>query len=87
MSWFDRVAMNYTIYTMSCNFATHEICLLALMTYKYNELQRSNATQKLSCKASCKTTFFHNDFINKKDHPNHNRHVEIDLSKMIESSF
>jgi len=28
--------------------------------YKYNELQVSNATQKLSCKANCKTPFlFH----------------------------
>ncbi len=43
---------------MSCNFATHATYLLALTTYKYNELQISSATQKLSCKASYKTPFF-----------------------------
>jgi hypothetical protein len=43
---------------VSCNFPTHAICLLALMTYEYSELQVSFATQKLSCKASCKTPFF-----------------------------
>ncbi len=42
----------------SCNFATHATCSLALMTYKYSELQMSFTTQKLSCKASCKTPFF-----------------------------
>jgi hypothetical protein len=26
--------------------------------YIYNELQMSNATQKLNCNASCKTSFF-----------------------------
>jgi hypothetical protein len=50
--------MNYTIYTVSYNFVTHAICLLTFMKYKYNELQVSCATQKLNCKASCKTTFF-----------------------------
>jgi len=88
MSWFARVViMNYTIYTMSCNFATHEICLLALITYKYSKLQGSNAIQKLNCKANCKTPFFHSDFNSKKNHHNHYRHVEIDLSKMIELPF
>ncbi len=43
---------------MSCNFAIHATCLLALMTYKYNELQMSFATQKMSCKANCKTPIF-----------------------------
>lgn len=43
---------------MSCNFATHTICLLALTMYKYYELQVSNAIQKLSCKAICKTPLF-----------------------------
>jgi hypothetical protein len=50
--------MNYTIYTMGCNSATHATCPLTLTAYKYNELQMSSATQKLSCKASCKTPFF-----------------------------
>jgi hypothetical protein len=46
------------IYTMSYNFTTHATCLLKLMVYKYSELQMSFITQKLSCKASCKTPFF-----------------------------
>jgi hypothetical protein len=33
--------MNCTIYTLSWNFAIHVTCPLALMTYKYNELQLS----------------------------------------------
>ncbi len=28
------------------------------MAYKYNDLQMTGATQKLSCKASCKTPIF-----------------------------
>ncbi len=43
---------------MNCNFTTHVICLLALMMYKYSELQVSSATQKLSCKASYKAPLF-----------------------------
>ncbi len=43
---------------MSCNFAIHAICPLALITYKYNELQVYFAIQKLSCKANRKTPFF-----------------------------
>jgi len=53
--------MNCTIYMVSYNFvtlATHAICMLAFMKYKYNELQVSCATQKLSYKASYKTFFF-----------------------------
>jgi hypothetical protein len=50
--------MNCIAYTVSCNFATHAICLLAFMTYKYSELQVSFVIQKLSCKASCKTQIF-----------------------------
>jgi hypothetical protein len=50
--------MNCTVYTVSCNFVTHASCLLKLMVYKYSELQVSDATQKLSCKASFKTPFF-----------------------------
>jgi hypothetical protein len=41
--------------TILGTFAT---CRIALTTYKYSELQVSNATQKLSCKANCKTPFF-----------------------------
>ncbi len=41
----------------------------------------------MSSKASYKTPFFHSDCINQKDHPSHNRHVEIDLSKMTYSFF
>ncbi len=43
---------------MSYNYATHVTCPLALTMYKYSELQVSSATQKLSCKASCKTPLF-----------------------------
>jgi hypothetical protein len=55
--------MSYTIYTVSCNFTTHATYLLALIAYKYNELQMFFATQKLSCKANCKTPFFYNVWI------------------------
>jgi hypothetical protein len=58
MNCFDKIAMSCTVYTVSCNFTTHAICLLALMMYKYNELQMSDATQKLSYKVSYKTPFF-----------------------------
>jgi len=61
MSRFDWVAMNYTVYTMSCNsatHATHATCPLAFITYKHSELQVSFVTQKLNCKASYKTPFF-----------------------------
>lgn len=52
--------MSCTVYTMNCNFVIHAICSLTLKTYEYNDLQVSFATQKLCCKASCKTThFFH----------------------------
>jgi hypothetical protein len=50
--------MNCTIYTMSYNFVTHAICPLTFMAYKYNDLQVSSVTQKLSCKASCKPPLF-----------------------------
>ncbi len=50
--------MNCTVYMMSCNFATHAICPLKIIMYKYNELQMFVATQKLRCKVSCKTSFF-----------------------------
>jgi len=50
--------MNCTIYMMSCNSATHAICPLALVTYKYSELQMSSTPQKLNCKADYKTPIF-----------------------------
>jgi len=50
--------MNCTVYMMNYNYATHATCLLALTSYKYNELHVLYATQKLGCKASCKTPFF-----------------------------
>jgi hypothetical protein len=50
--------MKSSVYMVSCNFATHAICPLAFMTDKYNELEVSFATQKLSCKASYKTPVF-----------------------------
>ncbi len=43
---------------MNCNFTIHATCSLIFTTYKYNELQMSFATQKLNCKAICKTPFF-----------------------------
>ncbi len=43
---------------MSCNSTTDAIYLLTLAAYKYSELQVPSITQKLSCKASCKTPFF-----------------------------
>ncbi len=47
---------------MNYNFVTHATCSLTFVTYKYNDLQVSFAIQKLSCKASCKTTHvFHSD--------------------------
>ncbi len=58
MSCFDRVVMSCTLYIVSCNFVTHATCLLALTLYKYNELHVFSASQKLSCKASCKTPIF-----------------------------
>ncbi len=35
---------------VKCNFATHATCPLAFTTYKYNELQVSDVTQKLNYK-------------------------------------
>jgi hypothetical protein len=55
---YNGVALSCTVYTMNCNFVTHVTCPLALTTYKYNELQMSSTTEKLSSKASCKTPFF-----------------------------
>jgi hypothetical protein len=48
MNRFDWVVMSYIVYIMNCNFVTHTICLLALIMYKYNELQMSSAIQNLS---------------------------------------
>jgi hypothetical protein len=57
MSGFGIVAMNCTIYTMSCNSTIHAICLITLTSSKYVELEVVIVTQKLSCKANCKTPF------------------------------
>jgi hypothetical protein len=48
----------FIVYILSYNFATHLTCLLTLTVYKYNELQVFGATQKLGCKANCKTPLF-----------------------------
>ncbi len=50
--------MSYIVYTMSRISVTHATCLLTFTVYKYNELQVSFVTQKLSCKTICKTPFF-----------------------------
>jgi hypothetical protein len=50
--------MSCHVYMVSSNFVTHATCVLACMTYKYNELQMYSATQKLNYKANCKTPFF-----------------------------
>jgi hypothetical protein len=55
MSCFNIVAMNSTIYTVKCKFAIHATCSLTLVAYEYNKLQVSSTTQKLNCKANCKT--------------------------------
>jgi hypothetical protein len=39
MNYFDWIAMICIIYMVSYNYAIHVTCLLALMTYKYSELQ------------------------------------------------
>jgi hypothetical protein len=52
--------MSCTIYTMNCNFATHAICLLKFMTYKYNDLQVYVATQIELQGQLQNTFFFHN---------------------------
>ncbi len=58
--WSQHVVLhkNCTIYTMSYNPTTHATCWLVFMAYKYSELQMSSTTQKLNCKASCKTPIF-----------------------------
>ncbi len=59
MFWqrYNWIIMNCTIYMVNCHSTIHITCPLALTTYKY-KLQMFNATQKLSCKTSCKTVFF-----------------------------
>ncbi len=47
---------------VNSNFVIHATCPLTFMVYKYSKLEVSFATQKLSCKTSCKTPFSHNDF-------------------------
>jgi hypothetical protein len=53
-----QLQLNGIVYMVNCNFATHATCMLALMTYKYNELQVYFKIQKVSCKASCKIPLF-----------------------------
>jgi hypothetical protein len=53
-----QLQLSCIVYMVNCNSTTHAICLLALSTYKYSELQMSSATQKLSCKANCKKSLF-----------------------------
>jgi hypothetical protein len=50
--------MNCIAYMVSYKFC--KFCNMSdtLTTYKYGELQVFDATQKLSCKVSCKTPFF-----------------------------
>jgi hypothetical protein len=48
----------HCIYTVNCNFATHATCSLTFMLYKCSELQVSNGTQKLNCKANYKIPLF-----------------------------
>ncbi len=50
--------MNCLVHTVNYNFTTHATYPLTFITYKHNELQVSSTTQKLSCKANCKTPFF-----------------------------
>jgi hypothetical protein len=62
---YNWIAMSCTIYMVSYNYVTHSTCLLAFTVYKYNGLQCSMQLKnwvyiydKLSCKASCKISFF-----------------------------
>ncbi len=50
--------MSCTVCMMNCNSTIHAICSLALVTYKYSELQMSFVIQMLNNKANCKTHFF-----------------------------
>jgi hypothetical protein len=59
MSCFDKVAIELQwVASYIWWITTHATCSLAFMAYKYNELQVTFATQKLSYKANCKTPFF-----------------------------
>jgi hypothetical protein len=69
--------MSCSVYTVSCNFVIHATCPLVLTTYKYNELQVSFATQKLNCKANCKTPLFY--------HSATYVHMLVDLNLVIVS--
>ncbi len=66
---------------MSCNSTMYATCSLAFATYKYNEFQVSDATQKLNCKASYKTPFFLTMTIsfatNPCSHPHNTRNIII----------
>jgi len=51
------VTMSCTVYTMNYNPATHATCLLALIMYKYSELQIFGATQNWVAGQSQNTHF------------------------------
>jgi len=54
--------MNFTIYAVSCNSATHAIRPLALKAYKYNELQNVLYNSKIELQCKLQNTFFsHNE--------------------------
>jgi amino acid permease len=46
---------------------TFVICLITLIAYKYDELQVFNVSEKMSCKANCKTPFFLIMYVDKGD--------------------
>jgi hypothetical protein len=56
--WYRSVKYYTIIKFHFYQIAIHATCPLIFTTYKYSELQVSSTTQKLSCKASCKTPFF-----------------------------
>ncbi len=58
MNFFDKITMNCIVYMVNCNYVTHATCMLTFMLYKYNDLQMSNAIQRLSCKANWRTPLF-----------------------------
>jgi hypothetical protein len=56
MNCFDKVTIE--LQWVASYIQQIATCPLTFTMYKYSELQMSFATQKLSCKASCKTPFF-----------------------------
>ncbi len=72
--YFKKITKNPQLYIW--RVATFVTCPITFSTYKYSELQVFDTTQKLSCKANCKTPFLIIVLIgegchlrlNKKDH-------------------